>query len=1000
MATDLKDKHNVSERDFQNTLDESGFADETRKREKALANPDDAFNDIVKNNFSEDEEARLKELAQKEDAPTWKTNINPPQQASTGGGNNLFKGFAKKSAKKWIIGGVISAILALFGLGVGGGSLQAIHLLEMLNRWDMRIKDSPLSNRAKYINQKRYFTPPSECKGGPVKCRLHRGLSDNEIEKLTKAGLSPDIATDENGKKYVRSFTVEGPDGKPLTINNDNFFEEAGRNPHLVRGLGEISKARSIATMGVGALRKIIQFRINVTDPLGNAKDEKSLKRAWRQEMYGQTNLSANILSDPAASEELQKEATQEVAGEAGESVFDKPIDAIPNINDFDVSENAAQNVMVDAAGGGLKASVFGIASAPDKVCSAYDLVRGLDVGAKIYKSRALIRYAFLFLTIASQVKSGDAGPEQIGLLMNLASTPSVMPSSKGKVLGDSAISKVLGDGLADPDSLARTTNGGTWAGRFTTLRSTIDKMGKSAGINPRTDCRFIKGTFGQIILGVVGLATSIGSFGTLAVVGIVGGTAASVALSTLGNYVVPMLQAYLGGRAAPDPDDPEGGFGMGNAIVAGVGAFGAESGRANGLRPVKKDELSKMLADANAHEHKMALIENRGKNPFDLNDVDSIASKLAMTVMPRLNSVSSSAQTGIMAALAPWSLVQGGLSKSVYAADDDPYGTQYCRDDDIEQLGLAADMNCNILYSESSQTMVSSQYDPDKVTTYMIDNGYVDPETGAPIKQEYKNFRADCIDDVTPILADGGGVSVENDTNSAGGQINTTQCLSTGEKETNFRMFQADGVILKGQESQVAGVLGKETGLGDGTAGTGGSNLTIDACNGNIAHEDNIRILCESLKYDPFLYQMGAGHCGGEAPTGGLPEWKERFLGGTLPGMTNGLGILDCSSLVRVAIWEAFGTDVGCDNVTGTMIDGSKKAYYTQVPQADGKPGDIVVNSHHTGIIINNNVAGRSFTMFNAYGDNGVSPENQIGKNTTSYDDMPYVLRYTGPKL
>lgn len=755
------------------------------------------------------------DIARREGQPStgWQTNVGGSAGSKA---LNSAKNWLKKARNKWIVSTVIGMVFAGGAGGAGLVSLEIAHINDMWNGHAFRLMNKSHNTRMGKYRETKYFSNPDECRGGKIKCRFHKGLSDNEIKRLEQAGLRPEVG-EANGKKYIKSFTVEDADGKLTKITKAEFLTHYLGNPKLVLALDNVAKPRSILTMGKETLRRVyIKFKLNATDPLGDGKGtSKDMEREMRKTLYsGEQSLDTKFSAD-----ETQDKAIKEYANDlVDDNVdFNKPVVPTIGIEDIDFSDVKAGEAVQEAAKGGVKGAIFSVAAVPDKVCSAYDLIRMVSVLAKVYKARALIKYAFLFMTIGSKMKAGEASPQEVGLMLSLAMTPSVARSSKGLNFFSSEGWFLFSQGkVRNKNALSRFVNGGALSDKLITVRKTIESIGSSAGLNVKQDCKFVKSTWGQVILGVVGIAVSVGSFGTATVIGIVGGAALSTTISVLEQYAIPMIASYAAGTVAPDPKDPEGGYGMGNAAAAGWQAFASETGKANGLRPMLKSEYAGGVKAAVEFETQMAAAENYGKNPFALDNPNSITNKLAVAVLPMFSSYNIAAQNGVLAALSPFNMLRGAAMPSIMAtpalaANEDPYGSQYCEDEDVQTMQLATDAFCNVLYWESDNTLLSANFTPDAVNSFMVDNRHVDADTGTPISDDYKNYMADCVNDVTPLLADGGGVSIEETENSNGGDINTAQCRDTSEKYTMFRLYLQDTALDEGDTQGANGSFGKE---------------------------------------------------------------------------------------------------------------------------------------------------------------------------------------------
>ncbi len=167
-----------------------------------------------------------------------------------------------------------------------------------------------------------------------------------------------------------------------------------------------------------------------------------------------------------------------------------------------------------------------------------------------------------------------------------------------------------------------------------------------------------------------------------------------------------------------------------------------------------------------------------------------------------------------------------------------------------------------------------------------------------------------------------------------------------------------------------------------------GGAASDCSGSNTNVGSPDcasavgSTKILCEALKYDPVSYQEVylAGHQGGAA-------WHKTCL--TIDASC----ILDCSGLVTVAAYDAFGNSGSW--VTGTLL--SDTANWKIISASELQPGDLVEPSiRHVEIV--QSIKGISITTFGAHSSHKPQPD-QVSTETymKTTDSGNVYLRYVG---
>ncbi len=139
-------------------------------------------------------------------------------------------------------------------------------------------------------------------------------------------------------------------------------------------------------------------------------------------------------------------------------------------------------------------------------------------------------------------------------------------------------------------------------------------------------------------------------------------------------------------------------------------------------------------------------------------------------------------------------------------------------------------------------------------------------------------------------------------------------------------------------------------------------------------------RILCEAKKYDPVSYVWGAGHGGGAA-------WHS-----SCPTIDASCG-LDCSGLVNLAVYDAFGVDLR----QNTYAEVSDKQHWKEISVDALQPGDIIQpNPDHVEIV--DHISGDLVYTFGAH-SNSPPQSTQVGPASAPYskNGILHALHYVG---
>lgn len=166
----------------------------------------------------------------------------------------------------------------------------------------------------------------------------------------------------------------------------------------------------------------------------------------------------------------------------------------------------------------------------------------------------------------------------------------------------------------------------------------------------------------------------------------------------------------------------------------------------------------------------------------------------------------------------------------------------------------------------------------------------------------------------------------------------------------------------------------------------------SVEQCKRN--PRGNIKILCEALKYDRYGYQYGGGHYQGA--NNAASRFVREFKSGKYP---DGSSVLDCSSLVGVAVYEAFGVDD-----LRVAQDYRRSPNWQPVSFGDAKPGDVMYHLGGGGefdhiVIVYKNGGNGNLTVFEAAGSVDIPYARQIRISTDQrYSRFTGALRYIGP--
>lgn len=763
-----------------------------------------------------------------QEAQPWETDLGSEQGEKQQNSSSNLNPLDKYKKFGLIGGGLVSLVVAAITLFFSLLTMLVVDFKE--NNYEASTKRAQVrtAQRAAKNMDKKYFRAPEDCKG--IRCTWKRGVSDREIRKLERGGHTVGIGeTTIKGKKYkyVKSIRLFAS-GELLT--KDNFAQQFQTSPR-VRAF--TAKTLSISGSFPRTTSMVIKMNrgldMSRQNQLADAEkqNKESFKKKLRQYLFGdykgkfdiqakeQTNDTGEVINeDQVAGDDELNEEIQEAAEEERERLLEDPNARPSLIPDLSKVAQAAAGGSVEGA---LKYSR--LSSYAEAGCDGYRILRAVDYGAKFYRMIALVRYAGLLMTFADAIKAGEVTMEQLNFIAYML----LLPDAQGRNFFDSPGFQYLIYKLQPSrSSVANYTNGTTTAGVIGDVRRSIDK---ATGNNADEFCRVVDNVLFQIGSTIVSAVAAFFSGGTSLGLSMATGAAGGVLLAVLETYAVPILITYAAGTVVTGDEN---GFELGTTAAAGMTSFSGHLSRSQGLRVLSKSELA-----ADTRE------TNNLYNDFFPENKPSLTDKISTNVAAfgmRLMST-----TAIFKPQTLLAHVGTNYSSSNVYATDSVAPSDVCDDEDYKEAGWATDAFCNPIYGESSRTLNDPRYDPEAVVDYMIDNEYVDEETGDPRDtdngEEYTKYRDICMD---------GTVAMVNfDVDVNGETINPMKYCDQdgdagqeGEKYRFMRYYRWDQNINE-DPSKVRELLSQDYQDNSGSSGggklsawpVGGGGGTISSC-------------------------------------------------------------------------------------------------------------------------------------------------------------------------
>lgn len=721
-----------------------------------------------------------------------------------------FKGILR--SRKTASGGIIGLLIALLGgmsLFITPG-LAAVQMKEILTD-DLNDQLGAMDLRSTYVMRaKLNDLGKGVCTGVKIRCGF-KGMSDRQLKKFTAAGF--DVKTEGKvfGRNHVTSLSITDSTGNRITANNPREF-----NRMLGDRIIQNSFRKAFNPKFAGffdAKWDSFKQRYNLTskDKLGTGSEEEK-----------RSNVTSAAEGDPISVDGADRVPTTDEDG--------KPVDGSDNTNSAVDRANDAvtgggvptKSILGSAGKGAIKG--IGILGAADTACTVKNTARAVEAGAKLYRYRQLIAYSMVFLTFADSIKAGTATPDQaefVGNTLTAVDTDKMIVDENSTNDGDSVTeveNPYYGANAFDsagykvamyneaPTLSARdmqmAIGGGVSLSMLSKINGFIDKYGGG-------NCKAIQNWAVRGGSIVVGIAAGIITFG--------GATLASIGASVAISMAVPVLENYLAQMMAGTVANGDTkGVDTGNAIFAGTAALMGGMAMSRGMKPATKSDLKSYLALNEEVKADYVAMETgeANKTPFDVGNRYSFMGSLVRTLMPLKTTSSVSIGNSFLNGVGY--ILSAPLSSSIAHAknayNEDRYSK--CEDNGYEELGIDADVFCNVRYAMSPYEL---GLDTEEVRAQMLEWGQVnDDEDGSVVTDsDYDHWLTEC----TEREQGWGETEAENQEDGDG-----TRCMGTEKRDSYYRVYTMDASIIAAMDYT------PPTGTGSFTSG--GSQFRIASYN------------------------------------------------------------------------------------------------------------------------------------------------------------------------
>jgi hypothetical protein len=473
-------------------------------------------------------------------------------------------------------------------------------------------------------------------------------------------------------------------------------------------------------------------------------------------------------------------------------------------------SKASAADIGSNAVGSALRSGLRGasVLGAADTACTVYNTGRAIAAAAKVTRALQLVQYFVVFANVADRIKAGVATPEEVeyvGDRLTAVDTREEVVDESSVWEGDSAEdaeavpheNPYYGANAFDSagyhvaaynDAPLLTSQdmqfliGGGLTGTLSTVLDEIADLFHGRE-NIRDSCKVVQSWWARGIGLVAGVVSAIGSFGVSTMVSI----GASVAIGFAMPFLTAMLADIIAGKVVSSGTK---GVDSGNANFAGAGAlFGALAG-GHGMTPSNKEGLEKYLAATEQVNQDRIAAETyeAQKTPFDVYNQYSFLGSFVRKINPALIKSTASVSGALQNIPSLLGVAMSNIIPSASAQQEfNPERFQKCDDEGYEELGIDADIFCNVRFTFTPEQLAM---EPDDVAVYMIDNGHIE-EDGTPKSDTYKDWVTHCAERL-----DGYGEASDEGEANDDGAIGLT-CVRKDKSDEELERLDNFGVYL-----------------------------------------------------------------------------------------------------------------------------------------------------------------------------------------------------------
>ena len=708
----------------------------------------------------------------------WANEVEPtPREDSSSGGvpgggaAQVLKGiFNKKRSAAMAFGTLV------FGAGLGFSALFSpamliVHMKEIMvskfdtSSWSQNTRSVRLlSSKIDGANRGLCTTKVSAA------CRFST-LSEKNVKNLKAAGIEIDTATPNTigGRYKPTTYSFTDSAGKTTKLTASDFSKFTKANPEFRAALKKAYNP--LFSQFNGKAWKWVSGKLNIDKSKNknlsgtDADKQKALNDAAKNgadDADSRTTVPSEPETDDCDAACAEKNRADAQAN-ADEIDSQKPTAGADIRNTLNKGRNNVAELS-GKLGNFLKFTGY-----IDNACSVYGTIRSVNFAAKTVRALQLASYAMIFMKAADEIKAGVADATTIAYLGGVLTAVGRDINSTNERLYGSATDSfgykyaAFGDTTTSSKSATIASQylaGGGFTGELINFTNQVIDIIGGPG-NAKRTCAALANPwvqFGSLAVGIATITTP-------------GGAAKAVFQIAQGfalEFGMALLPGLLADIIAGTVTDNINGEHSGNAITSGAGAIFSGMNQATGSPVLTVDQAvaysgyQKSMIAMQAEEDRATL------SPFDTSSQYTFLGSFVRSFLPIYGS-SASIPGKLMASLA---LPFKSLLTSASADSEEAVRASYTKCDDIDynELGLAADPFCNLIYAMPEEYL---SIDPVANAQALETAGEID-ENGEPAG-EFASFVTNCIEREEPMgytantadqTADGSNCKV-NDSNA-----------------------------------------------------------------------------------------------------------------------------------------------------------------------------------------------------------------------------------------